>query len=362
MDGWATQVAAGTVVPKAVAMLEDAPEAPLNARCSETEMPPKRRLRALGIVWQWAPPLLLCGMLIALLILSALNSDKLLGFVVRGLDWLRSLGHLAPLVLLGLQIGAMLFVMPTWPLWLCGGAAFTTLWGQLAGLGIAFATLGIGVWLGSILAFLLGRSLLRPCVADCASRRPLMRAIDLAVETRGLELGLLLKLSPLMHTSASNYLLAATRMRFVHFALACPGTFLSMSVWIFAGASLSSLAALRADPSSAAAAAGGTPALEAALSPRMRAVMVRGCTPALRHPPPCPFRQSAARTGAGAELIGHGGPARRGRCTSLGCTALSLLTLSPVPRNPLLALRCARHCATARQMPGQNTPRYCRAL
>mmetsp|Transcript_15132 Transcript_15132/g.35176 ORF Transcript_15132/g.35176 Transcript_15132/m.35176 type:complete len:305 (-) Transcript_15132:70-984(-) len=217
-----------------------------------------------------ASPVLLSALLLAVLVLTATHSKAILGGIERGLEWLKSLGPFSPLVVFGLQLLVMLLVLPTWPLWLCVGAAFVLLWGHTTGLAIAFGTLSVGVWLGSVLAFLLGRYALRPCIAEWISRRPLFRAIDAAVETNGLKLGLLLKLSPLMHTSLSNYVLAATRMRFIHFVLSCPGTFLSMTMWIFAGASLSSLSGL--DTSAG---------VQAALSPQMRglmtAVSVLGC-------------------------------------------------------------------------------------
>lgn len=250
MDGWPTPSA---VSPARLAAPDDAPEAPLRAKGDEQGL-------ARG---------LLVACLAALLLGSALNGGRLLACATAGLEWLRGLGpRLTPLVLLGLQVGAMLLVMPTWPLWLCGGAACTLLWGQALGLAVAFCALGCGVWLGSVLAFLLGRYALRPCIARWASRRPLLRAIDLAVERRGLALCLLLKLSPLMHTSLSNYLLAATRVRLLHFALGCAGSFLPMAVWVLAGASLASLSAPL-----------GEQPLQAALSPRMRAAMVSRAAP-----------------------------------------------------------------------------------
>jgi uncharacterized membrane protein YdjX (TVP38/TMEM64 family) len=213
---------------------------------------------------QWASPLALGGCIVALLVFSATHSSDIVRWAMGALESLRAMGAYSPLAVLLVQVCVMLLVMPTWPLWLCASAAFDLLWGQVYGLAIAFTTLGAGVWLGSVLAFLLGRYAFRPFIAEWISRRPSLRAIDLAVEQRGLQLGLLLKLSPVMHTALANYILAATRMRLLHFALSCPGTFLSMSVWIFAGASLSSIASLE-----------GSAGVHAALSPEMRLVMVR---------------------------------------------------------------------------------------
>lgn len=227
----------------------------------------RRRQRHLRLLGRWASPVLLCAALLTMLALSASHTDRLLEWVRAGLTGLRALGPYSPLVAIGLQLLVMLLVMPTWPLWLCGGAAFTALWGQLLGLAVAFGTLAIGVWLGSVLAFCVGRTALRPCIAECSARRPLFRAIDLAVERRGLQLGLLLKMSPLMHTSLANYVLAATRMRLCDFALSCVGSFLPMSVWIFAGASVSSLAQLDAH------AHGGGADVRRAISPGLRALM-----------------------------------------------------------------------------------------
>jgi uncharacterized membrane protein YdjX (TVP38/TMEM64 family) len=221
-----------------------------------------------------ASPLVLCALLVGLLVFSAMHSAQILRVAFRALDLLRDMGRFSPLAVFATQVVVMLCVLPTWPLWLCASAAFTVLWGQLTGLLVAFGCLGLGVWVGSVAAFLLGRYALRPCIAEWTARRPLFSAIDQAVELRGLQIGLFLKLSPLMHTSLSNYVLAATRMRLRHFVLTCPGTFLSMSVWIFAGASLSGFASLD-----------DATGVQAALPPNVRrlmtAVSIFGCALAL---------------------------------------------------------------------------------
>ncbi|KAG8460750.1 hypothetical protein KFE25_010805 [Diacronema lutheri] len=273
MDGWVSHPGGSGVV--SPARPEDAPAdplAPLRVKCDDApndeDGRARRPSRWLTQARRWLAPAVLSALLLCALALSCTHADRIGGAVAATLRWLRALGPRAPLMLFSLQVGTMLLVMPTWPLWLCGGAACTLLWGQVAGLGVAFATLGGGVWLGSVGAFLIGRYALRPCIVEWAARHPFLRAIDVAVEQRGLRLCWLLKLSPLMHTSLCNYALAATSIRLRHFALACPGTFLSMSMWIFAGASLSSLAALQQP-----AAGSPTAELRGAISPRLRALM-----------------------------------------------------------------------------------------
>lgn len=196
---------------------------------------------------RWRRYLLPAVLLVAIVTLFAVvlaRPLQTLALVIAALEWLRSIGPAALAVVFGAQIFLLVCALPSWYVWVGAGAVFPLLFGPILGLVLALGTIGVAVWIGSVLAFLLGRFVLRPLISEWTAERLIFRAIDLAVQQRGLEVGFLLKLSPVMPLNVMNYVLAITSITAKHFVLTCPGSYLSMTVYVLVGASLSSLSAL----------------------------------------------------------------------------------------------------------------------
>jgi uncharacterized membrane protein YdjX (TVP38/TMEM64 family) len=126
---------------------------------------------------------------------------------VEGLrDWAQGLGGLG-LVAFGAVyvVGALLFVPGSW-LTLVAGAAFG-LWQGTVVVSLA-STAAAGVSFG------IARYLARARVDELAQRNPRFRAVDRAIERGGWRVVALLRLSPAIPYSASNYLYGLTSVRF----------------------------------------------------------------------------------------------------------------------------------------------------
>ena len=65
----------------------------------------------------------------------------------------------------------------------------------------------VGATIGSILAFLLGRFVLREQAQGLFNKFKILKAVDRAIETQGLKLVLLLRLSPVVPFSVFNYVM-----------------------------------------------------------------------------------------------------------------------------------------------------------
>ncbi|KAJ1623615.1 hypothetical protein T492DRAFT_291561 [Pavlovales sp. CCMP2436] len=178
-------------------------------------------------------PLLFVSILLGVVIFTAINTRLVLKWLVSVLQFLRRLNRNAIPVVIFAEIILVTLGLPSWFLWLGAGAAFTILWGTPLGPAIAMLSIGGGVWVGSVLAFLLGRYALHPMISEWTSGRLMFQAIDLAVEQRGLEIGMLLKLSPVIPLNVVNYLLSVTQMRFWQFVVTCPGSFLAGAIFFF---------------------------------------------------------------------------------------------------------------------------------
>lgn len=65
----------------------------------------------------------------------------------------------------------------------------------------------VGATIGSILAFLLGRFVFKEQAQGLFNKFKILKAVDRAIETQGLKLVLLLRLSPVVPFSAFNYVM-----------------------------------------------------------------------------------------------------------------------------------------------------------
>lgn len=65
----------------------------------------------------------------------------------------------------------------------------------------------VGATIGSILAFLLGRFVLREQAQGLFNKFKTLKAVDQAIESQGLKLVILLRLSPVVPFNAFNYVM-----------------------------------------------------------------------------------------------------------------------------------------------------------
>ncbi|HEY3173276.1 MAG TPA: TVP38/TMEM64 family protein [Thermoanaerobaculia bacterium] len=174
------------------------------------------RLRRLP--WGWI------GLGLALAALFAASRVLPVGEWVRAFrDWASSLGVAGKAFYALVYAVATVLLFPASLLTIAAGFAF--------GLGWGVATVWVGATAGAALAFLIARHVARERVEKVARRREDFRAIDRAIGEKGWKIVALLRLSPLVPFSLSNYLYGLTAIRFGPYVLASaagmlPGTVL----------------------------------------------------------------------------------------------------------------------------------------
>jgi uncharacterized membrane protein YdjX (TVP38/TMEM64 family) len=177
-------------------------------------------------------------LVVATLVVAALAVFLPLGeWALALLAWVEGLGAWAGVFLAAIWIPVALLLVP--------GSLITLGTGFLLGVGWGMVTVSIGSTLGAVVAFLVGRTLARDRVRAWIADRPRFLAVDRAVETGGLGIVLLTRLSPLFPYNFLNYAYGLTGVRLRDYALGSwvgmlPGTLL----YVVLGSSAQALASL----------------------------------------------------------------------------------------------------------------------
>lgn len=152
-------------------------------------------------------------------------------------EWFATLGPNAIFLYGTLYFVLELLAVPALPLTLGAGYLFGVVYGTIA--------VSISSSLAAVAAFLIARYGLRDVVTNLAGRFSKFNAIDRVIEREGFKFVFLLRLSPLLPFSISNYLYGLTSVDFVQFCVASwlgmlPGTI----AYVSTGAAINALTEL----------------------------------------------------------------------------------------------------------------------
>jgi len=173
--------------------------------------------------------------LIAIALVVIARSLPLDEAVERAGEWVDSLGAAGPAVFGLLYVVAVLALVP--------GALLTLAAGALFGIGLGLLVVSLSATAGATLAFVIARHVARERVERVAQRRPKFAAVDEAIEQEGAKMIALLRLSPLLPFSVSNYLYGLTGVSLRGYVVATwlgtlPGTVMYVYLGHVGGAGL----------------------------------------------------------------------------------------------------------------------------
>jgi uncharacterized membrane protein YdjX (TVP38/TMEM64 family) len=143
--------------------------------------------------------------------------------------WIENLGLAGMALFVAAYVAATVLLVPTWIFTLAAGAVF--------GVGRGLALVVVSAVAGATLSFLLARWGFRARVSPTIERRPLLDAVDRALQQKGWQVVTLLRLTPIPF-GVQNYVLGLSRVKLAHFIPATaagivPGT----TLYLFVGAS-----------------------------------------------------------------------------------------------------------------------------
>ncbi|MFP8873743.1 MAG: TVP38/TMEM64 family protein [Myxococcota bacterium] len=187
---------------------------------------------------------------LAILALLALSLNLPADQVVASLrQSVAELGVWGPLFFVLVYVGATVLLVP--------GSALTLAAGALFGTGMGLALTSLASIASAAIAFLIARYLARDAVARRLETQPRFHAIDEAIGAQGWKIVGLLRLSPVVPFSVSNYLYGLTAIRFFPYVLISwlamlPGTFLYVYLGALAADAVESTGAAQESPVSGA--------------------------------------------------------------------------------------------------------------
>lgn len=185
---------------------------------------------------------LLVGFILFVVLDSTIGKGWVLDTVDAFLEWIEDNPVPGIFVFVVVYFIATVFFIPGSILTLGAGFVFANAFGLGTGVLLGTLTVFFGASSGAIVAFLLGRFLLRDWVSRKTEHYTIFEALDNALAEKGFRIMALLRLSPIIPFNALNYIAGVTAIGFWQYVWAMfailPGTIL----YVFLGASAGSLA------------------------------------------------------------------------------------------------------------------------
>src|ERR1700684_3881654 len=161
----------------------------------------------------------------------------------RLLEWISSLGAIAPLVFIAAYIAACVLFVPGSIMTIGAGVLFVVVRGTIF--------VSIGATIGATAAFLIGRYFARAWVAAKLTGNPTFNAIDAAVGREGWKIVGLTRLSPIFPFNLLNYAYGVTGVRLRDYVLATwAGTLPGTVMYVYIGSLAGSIATIGSTPRS----------------------------------------------------------------------------------------------------------------
>jgi len=178
---------------------------------------------------------------IVYVIVDSVTVGNVRRFITNFLEWIEENPIPGLFAFMLVYFVATVLFVPGSVLTLGAGFVFANRFGLSWGVLIGTVSVFFGASSGAIVAFIVGRYLLRDWVKGLADRYAIFEALDVALQEKGLRIMSLLRLSPIIPFNALNYIAGITSISFYANALALicilPGTIL----YVFLGASAGSL-------------------------------------------------------------------------------------------------------------------------
>jgi len=184
-----------------------------------------------------ATMIIIMALLVGLFIYGIADGKHLSRLLKKLIHWCKTLGVLAPVMIWAFSVVLPIIMLPVFPIMALSGPLFTEMYSSpLIGGGVAFAAVNSGLWLGSVTAFALGKTVFRP-FAERANRKSMyLRRLNRIIETEGTKIVLMARALPILPAEVFDYACALTKLTIWQYAIGCLGSSVPVAFWTFSSA------------------------------------------------------------------------------------------------------------------------------
>jgi len=188
---------------------------------------------------------IIIGVLLVAFVTYVIIDSATTGYIRTGvqsfLEWIENNPIPGFFVFMVVYFFATVLFVPGSILTLGAGFVFANAFGLGVGVLLGALSVFLGASAGGIMAFILGRYLLRDWVKGLTKKYAIFEALDSALEEKGLRIMVLLRLSPIIPFNAINYIAGVTAISLRAYILAMVAILPGTVLYVFLGASAGSL-------------------------------------------------------------------------------------------------------------------------
>ena len=172
----------------------------------------------------------------ALLATAAVFHSTVTWLLESFVNWCVHLGWISVALFIGMVAVMNLFMLPTFPLMAGAGVIFPKMFGMLLGQVVGVLTIFFGLWLGSMMAFTLGRSVFKKWAEEELAKYEWMGVINKMVDEQGWWVVMLARMSPLVPGEVFNYACSLTSLDVWSYGIGCLGSIVPVGIWVCSAA------------------------------------------------------------------------------------------------------------------------------
>lgn len=184
------------------------------------------------------------SLIICMFVYGIVNEKKISAELKKLVRWCRTLGLWAPVFITIVSTICPVIMLPVFPLMALSGPLFTEMYSKNALLGgaVAFAAVFTGLWLGSVIAFALGKYLFREWAEKAARSSDFLKRINRIIATGGTKIVFMARSLPILPAEVFDYACALTDLDVWQYAIGCFGSAVPVAFWTFSSAQADAVA------------------------------------------------------------------------------------------------------------------------
>ncbi|CAJ1344388.1 unnamed protein product [Effrenium voratum] len=180
----------------------------------------------------------------ALFMYGILDHRRLNTLLKRFVDWCKTLGMWSSVMLFLVSSILPVIMLPVFPIMALSGPLFTEMNDGEAFVGgtVAFAVVFSGLWVGSVTAFALGKSLLHDYARRASKGSRVLRRLNRIIDKAGIKIVFMARSLPILPAEVFDYACAMTTLAVHEYAIGCLGSAVPVAFWTYSTAQAANLA------------------------------------------------------------------------------------------------------------------------